>query len=54
MLSVIEYIKKNYWFETFPNEVPEISAEVNVLVETFKTKKEINNYFREWLTSGKK
>lgn len=53
MLSVIEYIKKNHWFETFPNEVPEISAEVDVLVETFKTKKEINNYFREWLASGK-
>lgn len=53
MLSVIEYIKKNHWFEAFPNEVPEISAEVDVLVETFKTKKEINNYFREWFSSGK-
>ena len=53
MLSVIEYIKKNHWFENFSNEVPEIAAEVDVLVETFKTKKEINNYFREWLVSGK-
>lgn len=54
MLSVIEYIKKNHWFEAFPNEVPEIAAEVDVLVETLKTKKEISNYFRESLVSGKK